>query len=513
MFATRFARLLSPLGFIAWFAASLPAQLSATQLAELDAYIAKSLREWNVAGLAIAVVHRGQTVFGKGYGVRQVGRPEPVDTTTLFAIASTTKAMTAAALAMLVDEGKVHWDDPVTKYLPDFQMYDPWVTRELSVRDLLTHRAGLPNADFLWTGGDNSPDEIVRRVRFIRPAYSLRSGFVYQNIMYLVAGKVVEAASGMPWERFVRERIFVPLEMGRTVPTQAAAESLPNRAVPHWPRGDSLLVIKNSLADGIAPAGAVWSNVADMSRWLRFLIDSGRFGGRQLLSVQTWSELFKPQVVIPTGADPSPPVRLSRPHWRTYGLGWFQQDYAGRQVDFHTGSLNGMIAILGLMREEQLGVYILGNTDHAELRHALMFYIFDLFLGLPLRDWSAELLSLYRREWARADSIARVAASRRILDTRPSLPLEQYAGTYRDSLFGRADVAFENGVLTLRISSTQRATLEHWHYDTFQARWDDWWRGTTQVSFVIGPSGSAERLEFGGQVLRRAPGRRPDRGQ
>lgn len=501
------------IAIVSLLAVPLPAQVTAAKLAELDAYISKSVAEWNVAGLAIAVVHRGQTVFAKGYGVRQVGRPEPVDTATLFAIASTTKAITAAALAMLVDEGKVRWDDPVIAYLPDFQLYDPWVTRELTVRDLLTHRAGLPNADFLWTGGDNSPDEIVRRLRFLRPAYSMRSSFVYQNIMYLVAGKVVEAASGKSWEQFVRERIFLPLGMYRTVPTQAAAVSMHNRAAPHWPRGDTLYVIENSLADAIAPAGAVWSSVADMSRWVRFLLDSGRVGGQRLLSAPAWTELFRPQVVIPTGGEPSPPVQLSRPRWRTYGLGWFQQDYAGRQVDFHTGSLNGMIAILGLVREEQLGVYILGNTDHAELRHALMFKVFDTFLELPSRDWSAELLALYRRQWARSDSLARAAAARRVPGTRPSLPLERYAGTYSDSLFGAVEVSYDAGTLRLRISSTQAAVLEHWHYDTFRARWEDWWRGTSQVTFVIGSSGSAERLELGSHVLRRVATPPPPRGR
>lgn len=180
---------------------------------EFDAYVAKAARDWNVPGLAIAVVHRGQLLFAKGYGVREIGTAEAVDTQTIFAIASTTKAITAAALGMLVDEGKVRWDDPVTKFVPTFQMFDPWATRETTVRDLITHRAGLPNADYLWTGGDLSRAEVIRRIRFIQPSYSFRGGYVYHNVMYTVAGAVIEAASGFSWDDFVRTRIFQPLGM------------------------------------------------------------------------------------------------------------------------------------------------------------------------------------------------------------------------------------------------------------------------------------------------------------
>jgi CubicO group peptidase (beta-lactamase class C family) len=494
------------LALLLLFALPLDARPQATRDSsrELDAYVTKAVKDWNVAGFAIAVVHEGRVVFARGYGLREVGKPEPVDTQTIFAIASTTKAITAAALGMLVDEGKVQWDDPVTKHLPGFQMHDPYVTREVTVRDLLTHRAGLPNADFLWTAGDNSRDEVVRRVRFIEPSYSLRAGYTYHNVMYTVAGEVVEAASGMSWDDFVRTRIFEPLGMTRSVTTLETASTRDNRAAPHWTAGDTLRVIGNSLADGIGPAGSVWSSVADMAKWVRFLLDTGRVNGHSLLRPRTWAELFRPHTILPGGGQGSPIVRLSRPHFRTYGLGWFQQDYQGRQVDFHTGSLNGMIAMNGLIREEGLGVYMLGNTDHAELRHALMFKVFDLYLGLPARDWSAELLALYRADEARSDSVRRLNEARRIEGTRPSLPIEQYAGTYVDSLYGAVTVTVEEGALRLRRSAAQAGTLEHWQFDTFRSRWDDWWRGRSTVTFIIGPDGSAERLETGGHTLRRA---------
>lgn len=472
---------------------------------ELDAYVAKAVGDWNVAGFAVSVVKDGQVVFSKAYGVKDVRTSEPVDTSTLFAIASTTKAFTAAALGMMVDEGKLRWDDKVIDHLPDFRMYDPYVTRELTVRDLLSHRAGMPNTDYLWTGGDNSREEIVRRVRFIEPGYSFRAGYVYQNVMFLVAGELLEAVSGMSWDEFVRTRIFTPLGMSRSVTTLAEAQAKPNVATPHWPRNDSLFAITNSLADGIGPAGSIWSSAADMAKWVRFLLDTGRVNGRPLLRPNTWAELFRPNTLLGSwGANSAPQLRLAQPHFRSYAMGWFQQDYQGLQVDFHTGSLNGMIAMNGLIREKGLGVYMLANTDHAELRHALMFKVFDLYLGLPTRDWSGEMLAMTKADDARADSARVRSEAARAADAPPALPLDAYAGTYVDSAYGAAIVTLEGGALRLRVSSHQAATMEPWQYETFRARWDDWWRGRSTVTFVIGPNGQADRLELGGVTLRRA---------
>ena len=469
---------------------------------ELDSYVARAVAAWKVPGLAIAVVKDGRVVFAKGYGVRELGKPAPVDTQTLFAIGSTTKAMTAAALGMLVDEKKVRWDDPVVAHLPAFQLADPYVTRELTIRDLLTHRGGLGNADVLWYRRDYSPAEVLRRARFIDPAYSLRSGFIYQNVMYAVAGQVVAEASGMPWERFVRSRLFAPLGMVNTVPLLDSATHRTNVASPHYRLDDTVRVIANASVDAVAPAGAVWASVADMAKWMRFVLDSGRVGGRRLLEPETFAELLRPQTMVPA-PEFYPTARLTKPHWTTYALGWFQQDYAGRMVDFHTGSIDGMVAIIGLIPDERLGVYVLANLDHAELRHALMLRVFDLYLGNPPRDWSADLLRLYDGIRAGADSARAQAASRRITGTKPSLDLGRYAGTYGDSLIGDVTVSLENGRLRLRTSSTRAGTLEHWQYDTFRVRWDNAWEGTTLVTFTIG-NGRPSRMEMSNRTLRRS---------
>jgi CubicO group peptidase (beta-lactamase class C family) len=480
----------------------------------LDAVAAKAVRDWQVPGLAIAVVKDGRVVFAKGYGVRELGRPAPVDTQTMFAIGSTTKAMTAAALAMLVDDGKVRWDDPVMRYIPGFQTADPYVTREMTVRDLLTHRSGLGNADFLWYESDAPAAEVRRRVSLIRPAYSLRSSFIYQNIMYAVAGDVVEAASGMPWEEFVRRRIFAPLGMTRTVATLRETQTRDNVASPHDRVEGTIRVIRNASVDAVAAAGSIWSSVGDMSKWMRFMLDSGRTAdGRQLLKPATWAELVKPQTIVtPQGFYPT--ARLTRPHWTTYALGWFQHDYRGRAVSFHTGSIDGMVAIIGLIPDERLGVYVLANLDHAEVRHALMYTVFDLWSpdeggrATPVagRDWSGELLKLYGEIQARADSARARQEAQRVTGTRPTLPLDRYAGTYADSLYGTVTVSHDRGQLTLRRGS-RTATLEHWHYDTFRARWTNAWQGTSMATFVLGARGTPDRLEMAGATFRRQQGR------
>ena len=471
-------------------------------IADLDAYTAKAVADWKVPGLAIAVVKDGRIVFAKGYGVRELGKPAPIDTQTLFAIGSTTKAMTSASLGMLVDEGKLRWDDRVTKILPTFQLADPYVTRELTIRDILTHRAGLGNADVLWYRTDNSADEVVRRVRFAEPAYSLRSSFIYQNIMYALAGQVVAAVSGTPWEQFVRTRIFGPVGMPNTVPLLDSARRRSNVASPHYRFGDTVRVIGNASVDAVAAAGSVWASVADMARWALFVLDSGRVGGRRLLKPETYAEWLKPEAMV-TPAEFYPTARLTKPHWTTYAFGWFQEDYSGRMVDFHTGSIDGMVAIIGLIPDERLGVYVLANLDHAEVRHALMYRVFDAYLGNPPRDWSADLLKLYGSIRVAADSTRRRAEARRIPNTHPSLALDQYAGTYADSLVGDVTVSLESGRLRLRTSSTHVGTLEHWEYDTFRLRWDNAWEGTEFATFTIGRDGTPSRLDLGGAMLRR----------
>ena len=470
--------------------------------AELDNYAAQAVKDWQSPGLAIAVVKDGKVVFQKGYGVRELGKPEPFDTITVSAIASTTKAMTAAAIGMLVDEGKVRWDDPVTKYLPSFQLYDPYATREVTVRDLLTHRAGLGNADWLWAVSDLPTKEMMDRLKLVKPEYSLRSSFVYQNVMYIAAGEVVAAASGMPWEKFVQTRIFDPIGMRSTYPRAALVPSGANAAIPHWRFGrDTIVAIRRDQSQSIGPAGDVWSNVSDMSKWMKFLLDSGIVNGKRLLNRETFAELFTPQVMVPPD-EFYPTMALTHPHWMTYGLGWFQHDYQGRMLSFHTGSLSGFVAIIGLVPDEKLGVYVLANRDHVEVRHALMYKAIDIFLGNAPRDWSKQLLALYDSRRAAAETQRAANEAKRIKGTKPSLSLSKYAGVYEDPLLGRVSVTEANGKLRVDAGPAIKGALEHWQYDRFRARYDDRWQGTDLVTFTIG-DGVASSMEIAGFTLKR----------
>jgi CubicO group peptidase (beta-lactamase class C family) len=439
-----------------------------TPLAGFDELVTRAMKDWRIPGLAMAVAKDGKIVIERGYGVRQVGQPDAVDSHTLFAIGSTTKAMTAALVGMLVDDKLLAWDDPVVKHLPWFQLKDPAVTRELTVRDLLTHRGGLGNADYLWYGQSNSTEEILKRVRLIEPAYSVRSSFIYQNIMYAAAGAVIEAAGRKPWAETIRLRIFEPLGMRDSIATAATLNAHSNIAAPHDIVGGKVRVIENMSVDPVAAAGAVWSSASDMAKWMQFLLDGGRAGGsdrKPLISDTTFAELFKPQTIAPFEMYPT--TSVVKPHWMTYALGWFQQDYRGRAVDFHTGSIDGMTAIHGLMRDDRLGVYVLANLDHAELRHALMYAVFDRYIGAPERDWSGELLKLYTRIKRQADETRKKEEARRVHGTTPSLPLAQYAGTYSDPLRGDVEVTLIDGGLRLRYGPGFIGPLEHWHTTHF----------------------------------------------
>ncbi|MEZ4416531.1 MAG: serine hydrolase [Gemmatimonadota bacterium] len=470
---------------------------------EFDAYVRKAVSDWDVPGLAVAVVKDGQLMFARGYGVQQLGRAGAVDEHTRFAIGSTTKAMTAAALAMLVEEGKLDWNDPVIDHLPWFRLQDPWVTREIRVIDLLTHNAGLGNADFLWYEQDATTRDLLERLRYLEPAYSMRSGFIYQNLMYATAGEVIAAASGVPWARFIQTRILEPLGMRDTRTTLAETEGQPNVAGPHYRLDGTVERIENASVDPVAAAGSIWSSVHDMSVWLRFLLAGGvAADGRRLLEPSTVEWLFTPHSLVEP-EDFYPTQELTHPHWTTYGLGWFQADYEGRKVDFHTGSIDGMVAIAGLLRDEGVGVYVLANRDHAEVRHALMYRVFDLYDPEAPRDWSADLLALYDRlDTEQAEAQARRSAAR-AADTAPSLPLDAYVGTFTHPLYGSVRIERDGARLLARYGRLQ-GTLEHWERESFDARWSTRWRGTTRLTFVLsGPEVTG--VEVGGYTLPRSP--------
>jgi CubicO group peptidase (beta-lactamase class C family) len=430
--------------------------------AAFDKYVAQAAAEWRIPALAIAVVKDDSVVFAKGYGVLQRGTAQPANEHTRFAIGSTTKAMTAALVAMLVDEGRLTLDDPVTKYIPELQLQDPWATRELTIRDLLTHRSGLPGTDLFWASSwKYSQADIIRRLRYIQPTASFRSQWQYHNVLYALTGVIIERVSGMPWEQFIRTRIFAPLGMNETEPLNSTIAGKPNVAVPHALINDAVTVVPVRSTDGVASAGSVWSSVSDMARWMRFVIDSGRVGSKRLIQQRTFAELITPQIPVPMAQYPA--LRLARPNFFSYGLGWFIQDYREQHVWMHTGSINGLSAIVGIEPNKRLGVFVLENLDHAELRHGLMYTVFDLFENGPRRDWSVDLKPIFANPQVNTTQAARATSA-------PSLPLERYTGTYVDSAYGEVRVTLQNGVLHAAVVTDPAVPLEPVSFEAFRTK-------------------------------------------
>lgn len=500
-------------------AASLVALPAAAQgvdapLAGFDAYVSRAVKDWDVPGLAVAVVKDDSMVFARGYGVRAVGTHDTVDAHTLFALGSTTKAFTAMAVALMVDAGKLRWDDAVATYVPGFMLRDPYVTHELRIRDLLTHELGFGDPEYLWYGNDQKLADMIRRLRYLPPQTSFRSHFAYNNVGYAAAGLIAGRANGSSWDDLVRTRILVPLGMSETVIEGPELRGKVNVTRPHSYVDDTLRALPSfsqELIDAIAPAGSMYSNVLDMSKWMRFLLDSGRVAGKRLVSDTAFAELMRPQVLVPSD-EFYPTAKLTRPSFTAYGMAWFLEDYRGEKVVFHTGSIDGLVAIVGLVPARRLGIVVVANRDHAEVRHALMYRVFDAYLGSSQRDWSTEMRAMYQKTLDSIKVAKKEADAKRVLGTKPSLPLARYAGMYADSLFGSVTVRLERGRLVLAPSSFLTADLQHWNYDTFRARYRNWWIEPSMATFRLGPDGAVAALDLGdGQVLARVPGSLPAR--
>jgi CubicO group peptidase (beta-lactamase class C family) len=463
---------------------------------DLDRYVADVMRTFEVPGVSLAIVKDGRVLLAKGYGVRKLGDPAPVDAKTLFGIASNTKAFTATALGLLVEEGKLEWDAPVIRYLPWFQMWDAWVTRELTVRDLLVHRSGLGlgAGDLLWwppTPLDRT--EIARRLRFIEPATSFRTAYAYDNVLYTVAGEVIETVSGQTWEDFVSSRILARVGMTGSNVMHSGAGLAGNVATPHARIEGTVRPVAPFLSDNTNPAGGINAGAEDMAKWLIVQLDSGRLHDSvRLFSPRTARELWTIVTPIPSG-NPPPELMALRAGFNGYALGFGIRDYRGEKVVTHTGGLPGYVSRLTLVPDRKLGIMVLTNQESGAAFEAITYRVLDHYLGAPPTDW----LAAFRTVSARSDSMmaaaeARTAAAR---DTasRPSLALGKYAGTYTDAWYGDVAIALESGRLVMRFGNTPALVgdLEHWQYDTFVVRWRDReLRADAFVTFNLEPDGS-----------------------
>lgn len=464
----------------------------------LNAYVEQVRGTFAVPGIALAIVKDGQVVLTQGYGVREKDKPTPVDEHTLFGIASNSKAVTATALGMLVEEGKLAWDARVVDYLPWFQLADPYVTRELTVRDLLVHRSGLAlgAGDLLWWPPTTySREEVVRRLRHLPLATSFRGTYAYDNVLYIAAGQLVEAVSGQTWEEFVAARILRPVGMTESHVRHPGAAA-PNLATPHASVEGVVRPVAPFASDNANPAAGIHSNARDVARWMIVQLDSGRVGDTaHLFAPATARQLWTLVTPQPIGT-PAPELAALRPSFRGYALGFEVRDYRGQKLVTHTGGLPGYVSRVMLVPDLKLGVAVLTNQEAGAAFDALAYRVLDHYLGAPATDWAAA----YRRTRLRTDSSVAAAeretAAARRRGTRPSLPLAAYAATYTDPWYGEVPVALENGRLVLRFAATPALVgdLEHWQHDTFVVRWRDReLRADAFLSFALNADGRVEQ--------------------
>ena len=467
---------------------------------DLDVFVSRVLKTFEVPGIGLAIVKDDGVVVAKGYGVRRMGEATPVDGRTLFGIASNTKVFTAAALGLLVEEGKLQWDGRVIDYLPWFQMWDPYVTREMTIRDLLVHRSGLGlgAGDLLWWPPSTyTRKEIGARLRHIRPAASFRGAYAYDNVLYLIAGEVIEAVSGQSWEDFVGSRILAKVGMsGSNLRHSDAVANKGNVAATHAPVNGTVRPVAPFLSDNTNPAGGINSSAEDMAKWVRVLLAEGALpDGSRLFSTATWRQLTTLVTPIPIGT-PLPELAVIRPNFNGYALGLGVRDYRGEKMLTHTGGLPGYVSRVAWIPGKKLGVVVLTNQESGEAFDAIVNHVVDHYLGAPKVDWVDAYQKVSARQQAWFAEVEKKGLAARDASSRPSLPLASYAGTYRDSWYGDVLVRADAGKLVMEFSRTPSlvGTLEHFQHNSFIVRWTDReLRADAYVTFVLRPDGSIDR--------------------
>ncbi|MEA2041597.1 MAG: serine hydrolase [Bacteroidota bacterium] len=481
------------------FAQETTAGKTAFDTETLDEYIKSAKEKWNIPGMAIAVVHKGELIFEKGYGMKSVKTKEKVTPNTLFAIASNTKAFTSAALSRLVDEGEISWDDPVRKYLPYFTLYDPYVSEHMTIRDLLCHRSGLKtfSGDLLWYGTNYTRKEVIERARYLEPTYDFRTNYGYSNIMFITAGEIIPAVTDTAWEDYIEHHFFKPLEMKTantsiTDFTKGGDIAQPHHVVP----GEETQLLPYINWDNIAPAGAINSGVSDMSHWLLMQLNDGVYKGKRILSEKQIHEMRTPHTVKPVSRGAMNFWKTK--HFEAYALGWNTFDYHGMQVVEHGGGADGMISKTVLLPEADFGFVILTNSINY-LPSALSYYILDLQAGAESKDWSSLYHNFYKRNHDREIKAAQKSEAERNKNSKPSLSLKAFVGIYSSELYGDAEVKLEgeNLVVDLLPAPLFIGDLSHWQYNTFKIVLRDRPNlpsGT--VNFILDANGEPEEMRI-----------------
>jgi len=450
----------------------------------LENYINEGLTGWKLPGVALAIVKDGKVVLLKGYGVKEMGLADKVNENTLFMIGSNTKAFTATAVAMLDDEKKLSLDDKVQKWLPGFKLYDPWVSKEVNLRDLLSHRLGFETfqGDFMYFDSDLTSQEVIDKLGLVKPMYGFRSKWGYTNAAFGVAGEVIHKATGKTWADFIRERIFKPLGMDQSLALTNEIHAAVNKASAHTVVNGVLKKIPYGRIDNLSPAGSISSSVKDMSRWLLVQLGKGKLDDKQIIPSATIEETWTPHSILGRGG-----AMFNTGHFFLYGLGWFLEEYNGKEIVSHTGGVNGFVTSVTLIPEEKLGIVVLTNTDANGFFEALKKELIDAYMGLPFRNYSKGFLD--QQSLRDLETQKELKAKRDTINSKPStaLPLAAYAGSYKHPVYGNMNITLEKGELIMRFEhhKGRLSKLEPLGGNRFLSTWNDPIYGVKVLPFTV----------------------------
>ncbi len=441
------------------------------QLDSLDLQIHQVIKDFEIPGLSIGIVRNDSIIFSKGYGNLEIHNERKVDENTIFGIGSISKSFTALTLGILVDEGKIDWDDKVKEYLPYFELYAPYVTDNFTIRDLLTHRSGLKDVSggTLWYHSDYSREEIIKRLKYLEPASTYREKPAYQNVMYVVASEIVKTVAGISWDEFIKARLFDQLKMNNSTSLSTEREANKNLAQPHiWNEDYKKIAIIQEKGDNLAPGGFIYSSAIEMSNYMRLMLNNGVFENDTIISPTIIKEIFKPQIIYPIGSP-------FNNEFSSYGFGWWLTPVNGHKVIEHSGGIDGMSAQLVMIKDLNLGFVILTNASKEPSTFILRALLLQKFLEDNLPD------NFYSRvkEWRENRIKEKKESSKNLLktaNTNPSLAISEYSGKYTDKMYGDILINKSNDdELEILFSHTKvfRGKLKHWHFDTFKIDWYD----------------------------------------
>ena len=426
-------------------------------------FVAKVMADWKVPGIAVSIVKDGKVILAEGYGHRDVEKELKVTPHTLFAIGSCTKAFTATGVGILVDEGKISWDKPVSNFLPSFKLHNSFASEHMTPRDLLCHRSGLPRHDLMWYGSSLTRQELFDRLQFLESNREFRAVWQYQNLMFMTAGYLVGEASGTSWEEFTRKKILDPLQMKESNFSVAESEKSSDFSYPYQEKDDQVVRIPFRNIDAIGPAGSINSNVLEMANWVLLNLNKGKWGDKQIISENALAQIHAPQMVIQS------PLRYDEMLHSSYGLGWLITAYKGHLLLTHGGGIDGFIALVSFMPRDNIGIVVLSNLNGNPVPSIVGYHLFDRILALGETDWNKRLKDERAKAKEEAEKSKKEAEKDRKPNTSPSHPLEDYAGDYEHPAYGLFSVTKEGDNLKGKFNSLE-FPLSHYHYDIFELK-------------------------------------------